>query len=77
LTQASAEAKYNWEIEIIFCGWKAGNIFTGGRTLTLPESSPVKRSYELFGRIPHKSWDQPFLQYVESKTGLQQIFGII
>lgn len=57
-TQASIEAIDYWPTEIIFSGWEIGNMDTGGQILDLPESSPVRRSYELFGRIPHKNWDQ-------------------
>ncbi|MFW6457406.1 MAG: hypothetical protein ACOC0A_03850, partial [Planctomycetota bacterium] len=31
---------------------------TGHDILDLPPSNPVRRAYELFDRIPHKSWDQ-------------------
>jgi hypothetical protein len=57
-TQASIEAIDYWPTEIIFSGWEIGTMDTGGQILDLPESSPVRRSYELFGRIPHKNWDQ-------------------
>ncbi|MFO7935517.1 MAG: hypothetical protein R6U78_15750 [Bacteroidales bacterium] len=37
---------------------------TGGQIPDLPGSNPVRRAYELFGRIPHKSWDQVAGLYV-------------
>lgn len=55
--EASIEVFNNWPTEIIFSGWEIGNMDTGGQILDLPNSSPVRRAYELFGRIPHKSWD--------------------
>jgi hypothetical protein len=57
-TRASIEAIDNWPTEIIFSGWEIGLMDTGDQITDLPESSPVRRSYELFGRIPHKNWDQ-------------------
>lgn len=57
-TEASIEVINNWPSEIIFSGWEIGNMDTGHEILSLPEDSPVRRAYELFGRIPHKSWDQ-------------------
>ncbi len=57
-TEASIEAITNWPVEIIFSGWEIGNMDTGSGIHQLPDSSPVKKAYELFGRIPHKSWDQ-------------------
>ena len=57
-TEASVEAINNWPSEILFCGWEIGNMDTGGEILSLKDDNPVKRAYELFGRIPHKSWDQ-------------------
>lgn len=57
-TEASIEVINNWPSEIIFSGWEIGNMDTGSQILNLPKSSPVRRAYELFGRIPHKSWDQ-------------------
>ncbi len=56
--EASEEAINNWPTEIIFCGWEPGKMNTGDSILYLPETSPVRRAYESFGRIPHKSWDQ-------------------
>lgn len=57
-TEASIEAINNWPTEIIFSGWEIGLMDTGEDILDLPESNPVRRAYELFGRIPHKNWDQ-------------------
>lgn len=55
---ASIVAIRDWPTDIIFAGWEAGLMDTGGKILDLPTSSPVRRAYQLFGRIPHKSWDQ-------------------
>lgn len=57
-TEASIEAISNWPTDIIFSGWETGLMDTGAQILDLPESNPVRRAYELFGRIPHKNWDQ-------------------
>lgn len=57
-TRASIEAIDNWPTEIIFSGWEIGLMNTGEKISELPESSPVRSAYELFGRIPHKNWDQ-------------------
>ncbi len=57
-TEASVFTINNWPTEIVFSGWEIGLMDTGGQILDLPMSSPVRRSYELFGRIPHKNWDQ-------------------
>jgi hypothetical protein len=62
-TEASAEVIPAWPTEIIFAGWEIGNFDTGHKILDLPESNPVRRSYQLFGRIPHKNWDQVAVLY--------------
>ncbi len=56
--EAAIEAINNWPTEIIFSGWEIGRMDTGHDILDLPPSNPVRRAYELFDRIPHKSWDQ-------------------
>ncbi len=52
----------NWEKEVIFCGWEAGNkVITGGNWLkkALPNQHPVYRGYELFNNFSgRQSWDQ-------------------
>lgn len=62
---AAAGAIEQWPTEIVFNGWKIGrDILTGGQLHTLPESSPLRRAYELFnGLQPHRSWDQAALLY--------------
>lgn len=66
----------NWPGRIIFSGFEIGlAVLTGGRTGTLPASSPVRRAYELYnGARPHKSWDQTAVLYgvrcVEQDRGL-------
>ncbi len=62
-TEASAEAISAWPTEIIFAGWETGNMKTGAKLRDLPQDSPVRRAYEHFGRIPHKSWDQVAVLY--------------
>jgi purine nucleosidase len=62
-TQASVEAIEKWPGEIIFSGWEIGLMDTGADILDLPESSPVRRAYQLFNRIPHKNWDQVAVLY--------------
>jgi purine nucleosidase len=62
-TEASIEAIDKWPGEIIFSGWEIGLMDTGADILDLPESSPVRRAYQLFGRIPHKNWDQVAVLY--------------
>lgn len=57
-TGASIEVVNQWPSEIIFAGWEIGNMDTAHGIPGLPEDSPVRRAYESFGRIPHKSWDQ-------------------
>jgi hypothetical protein len=62
-TEASIEAIANWPTEIIFSGWEIGLMDTGANISELPDSNPVRRAYELFGRIPHKNWDQVAVLY--------------
>ncbi len=62
-TEASIEAIDKWPGEIIFSGWEIGLMDTGADILDLPESNPVRRAYQLFGRIPHKNWDQVAVLY--------------
>ena len=57
-TAASLEAITHWPTEIHFVGWEIGLMDTGADIRELPDASPVRRAYEWFGRIPHKSWDQ-------------------
>lgn len=56
-TEASREALAGWPTEIVFSGWEVGLAETGGPLRELPATSPVRRAYELYRRIPHKSWD--------------------
>jgi Inosine-uridine preferring nucleoside hydrolase len=50
----------HWPCPLIFSGFEIGlHLKTGGRIKELPESSPVRQSYQLFNGIkPHFSWDQ-------------------
>jgi len=61
----------NWDKDVIFCGWEAGNpIITGGSRVkeNLSELHPVYRSYELYNNFAgRQSWDQlAVLQLVNS-----------
>jgi inosine-uridine nucleoside N-ribohydrolase len=62
---AARQALARWPGRIIFSGWELGvEVLTGGRLRELPESSPVRRAYELYNGIqPHKSWDQTAVLY--------------
>jgi hypothetical protein len=64
----AASAQYalaNWPGQIIFSGFEIGrDVLTGGKTTLLPQTSPVRRAYELYnGGLPHKSWDQTAVLY--------------
>jgi purine nucleosidase len=52
----------NWEKDVIFCGWEAGNpVITGSKWLkeTLDSKHPVYRGYELYNNFAgRQSWDQ-------------------
>ena len=63
-TAASVEVIPAWPTPIIFAGWEVGNMDTGSQVLSLPTSSPVRRAYQLFNRIPHKSWDLVAVLYI-------------
>lgn len=56
-TEAARQTLAEWPTKIVFSGWEAGLGETGARLRELPPTSPVRRAYELYGRIPHKSWD--------------------
>jgi len=62
---ASAYAVAHWPTPIVFSGAEIGvEILTGGRLAELPETSPVRRAYQLYnGLRPHKSWDQTAVLY--------------
>ncbi len=58
---AAQQAIDYWPTPIVFSPWGIGRaVQTGGRLGELPESSPVRRAYELFkdGIKPHNSYDQ-------------------
>lgn len=52
----------NWDKDVIFCGWEAGNpVITGGEYIreTLDSTHPVYRGYELYNNFSgRQSWDQ-------------------
>jgi len=69
---ASAYAVAHWPTPIVFSGSEIGvEVLTGGRLAELPETSPVRRAYQLYnGLRPHKSWDQTAVLYgVRGQTG--------
>ncbi len=62
---AAVYAVKEWPTPIIFSGFEIGvKILTGGKLKEAPESSPVRRAYQLYNGIrPHKSWDQTAVLY--------------
>lgn len=60
--QSTVYCVQNWEKEVVFCGWEAGNkIITGGNWLKnkLSSSHPLYRGYELYNNFAgRQSWDQ-------------------
>jgi len=72
---AAAHALSEWPTPVVFSGWEIGSeVMTGGRLSRLPETSPVRRAYQLYnGLQPHKSWDQTAvlyaIRYLESEGG--------
>ena len=69
--EASACAVENWPTPIVFTGWEIGQvIMTGARLTALPESSPVRRAYELYnGLTDRQSWDQTAVLYAVRGLG--------
>jgi hypothetical protein len=63
----------NWEKEVVFCGWEAGNkIITGGPRLRgkLAPEHPVYRAYELYnGFAGRPSWDQIAVLQLTGEAG--------
>jgi inosine-uridine nucleoside N-ribohydrolase len=68
---ASAYAVAHWPTPIVFSGSEIGvEVLTGGRLAELPETSPVRRAYQLYnGLKPHKSWDQTAVLYAVRGQG--------
>ncbi|MFP4057403.1 MAG: nucleoside hydrolase [Candidatus Brocadiia bacterium] len=62
---AAVTAIEHWPGRIIFSGWEIGNkIGTGARCAELPETSPVRRAYQLYnGLKDRQSWDQTAVLY--------------
>jgi inosine-uridine nucleoside N-ribohydrolase len=62
---AAAYAIGNWPTPIIFSGFEIGkDIMTGANLKKVPETSPVRRGYQLFnGLKDRESWDQTALLY--------------
>jgi hypothetical protein len=63
--QATRSALEAWPTPIVFSGFEIGQgIGTGAGLRALPNSSPVRRAYELFdGLTNHSSWDQTAVLY--------------
>jgi arylsulfatase len=62
---AAQHAVAAWPGRIVFAGWEVGNaVMTGGKAVSLPAASPVRRAYELYnGGKPRQSWDQVAVLY--------------
>lgn len=62
---AAAYAVRHWPTPIVFSGWELGvEVLTGDRLNELPETSPVRRAYQLYNGVKnHKSWDQTAVLY--------------
>lgn len=62
---AAAYAVEHWPTPIVFSGWEIGNeIMTGARLRESPESTPVRRAYELYNGLKNRqSWDQTAVLY--------------
>jgi inosine-uridine nucleoside N-ribohydrolase len=62
---AAAYAIRNWPTPIVFSGFEIGkDIMTGANLKKVPETSPVRRAYQLFnGLKDRESWDQTALLY--------------
>jgi inosine-uridine preferring nucleoside hydrolase len=69
---AAQQAIDYWPTPIVFSPWEVGiAVQAGGRLGELPESSPVRRAYELFkdGIKPHNSFDHTSVQYAIQGAG--------
>ncbi len=69
--QSTVYCVNNFEKEVVFCGWEAGNlVITGGEWLKdkLEPDHPVYRAYELYNNFKgRQSWDQlAVLQLIKS-----------
>jgi inosine-uridine nucleoside N-ribohydrolase len=77
---SAAYAIEHWPTPIVFSGFEIGNkIMTGKRLASLPQSSPVRRAYELYnGLTDRQSWDQTAVLYaVEGlEGGLQEMWDL-
>ena len=77
---AAAHAVAHWPTPIVFSGSEIGvAVLTGGHLAELPETSPVRRAYQLYnGLKPHKSWDQTAVLYAVRGTrgGLKEVWGL-
>ena len=62
---AAAYAIRNWPTPIVFSGFEIGkDIMTGANLKKVPETSPVRRAYQLFNGLKNReSWDQTALLY--------------
>lgn len=63
---ATARMVRAWSTPIMFSGWELGvRVGTGARLTQLPATNPVRRAYELYGKLgkDHFSWDQTSVLY--------------
>jgi len=62
---AAAYAIRHWPTPIVFSGFEIGKeIMTGAALNRVPETSPVRRAYQLFNGLKHReSWDQTAVLY--------------
>lgn len=77
--EAAVDAVKRWPTPVVFSGFEIGvKIPTGARMKSLPESSPVRRAYQLFnGWKTRQSWDQTAVLYAVRGLdgGLDEMWG--
>lgn len=62
---ASQRAIKHWPVSIVFTGFEIGEpIATGAALKDTPKTNPIRRAYELFNGLTHRSsWDQTAVFY--------------
>ncbi len=62
---AAAYAVRHWPTPIVFSGFEIGKqIMTGAELKQVPQTSPVRRAYQLYNGLKHReSWDQTAVLY--------------
>lgn len=77
---SSRKAISDWPTPIVFTGFEIGQpIQTGAALKNLPASSPVRRSYELYDGLAHRSsWDQTAVLYAARGLdgGLKDVWDV-